>query len=320
MLHEFALDPEVISDWNTFRYFIDSFGVSHGRLISQFPKRWKRLVYDAVAKNKPTEIERKRIEERLNNIDDRLLKQSRIYDGEQNWINNAVTQHQTEPFHAIITTERRNEMESILIGNEIDENHQLWNVKTQKPIPRTANEMARAVSSLLKIAKEIIFIDPHFYPEAQRFRRPLERFIQEALHENHNVESIEYHIKLKVNFDSEVEKANFSYNFNSECQNKIAPLIPKDFSVKFIRWKERLGGKDFHARYILTDRGGVWIENGLDDDSDEGGKITPVVLMDSDWYSEVWNDFQKLADLTKCTYEYDDEITIIGTKNLEVPI
>lgn len=83
MLHEFALDPEVISDWKSFRYFVDSYGVSEGRLISHFPKRWKRLVYDAVAKNKPTEMERKRIEERLINIDDRLLKQSRGYDGEQ---------------------------------------------------------------------------------------------------------------------------------------------------------------------------------------------------------------------------------------------
>lgn len=312
MLHEYALDPEVISNWQSFRYFVDSFGVSEGRLISQFPKHWKRMVYESVGRNRPTEIERARIEERLRRIDDRLLKQSRAYNGEVNWANNAFEQHQTKPFHAIITTQNNPGIEGILVADETDKDNQLWNISTQRRIPRVATDLAQAVSSLLKIAEHIIFIDPYFDPDKLRFRRPLEQFLQEALHQHSVVKKIDYHVK--VEFENETERNNLKHNFDSSCLNKIAPIVPNGVQITFSRWKERAGGKRFHARYILTERGGVLIENGLDDDNNDGGQVTPIVLLNFDVYSEVWNDFLRLPDLTQCTYEYDDEITISGTK------
>ena len=46
MLKEFALEPEALASWESFRYLIEKFGVSKGRVISRFPKQWKRLVYE----------------------------------------------------------------------------------------------------------------------------------------------------------------------------------------------------------------------------------------------------------------------------------
>lgn len=315
MLYEFALDPEVISDWKSFRYFVDSFGVSEGRLISQFPKHWKRMVYEAVRKNHPTEIERAKIEERLRRIDDRLLRQSRTYDGEKLWIENAIEKQHTEPFHAIITNQKQYNIEKVLDADEIDKDDKLWNVPTQKSVPRVAKHMAQAISSLLKIAQEVIFIDPYFDPNKRRFCRPLEHFLEEAFHQNPDIKRIEYHTKLKGDFKDETERLNFEYNFNDECQNNLASLIPNEIPITLIRWKEREGGKRFHARYILTDRGGVLIENGLDDDDDDGGQATPFILLNGNLFEEIWNDFQKMEDLAQCTYEYDNEIIVLGTKN-----
>lgn len=271
------------------------------------------MVYQAVERNNPTDIDKKRIEFRLQHINDRLIKKSRDYNGVQSWIENALEQQNSAPFHAVITTQKLN-IENVLEANEVDETLQLWNVPRQKRVPRIAQNLAQAVSSLLKIAEEIIFIDPYFDPGKRRFRRPLEQFLQEALHQNSNIKRIEYHVK--VDFENEAERLTFGHNFDAACQNNIAPIIPDGFPVKFIRWKEREGGKRFHARYILTDRGGVLVENGLDDDDDDGGQVTPVVLLIFDMYSEIWNDFQKLVDLTQCTYEFDNEVTIWGTKRL----
>ena len=61
MLYEYALEPDLLNNWKDFRYFTEKFGVSRGRLLSPFPKRWKRLVYESLANC--GEIERKRIEE-----------------------------------------------------------------------------------------------------------------------------------------------------------------------------------------------------------------------------------------------------------------
>jgi len=46
MLYEFAVEPTCLDNWQTFRYLIEQFGVSHGRLISRFPKDWIRLVIE----------------------------------------------------------------------------------------------------------------------------------------------------------------------------------------------------------------------------------------------------------------------------------
>ena len=46
MLYEFAVEPSCLDSWQTFRYLIEKFGVSHGRLISRFPKDWIRKVME----------------------------------------------------------------------------------------------------------------------------------------------------------------------------------------------------------------------------------------------------------------------------------
>ena len=72
MLYEYARRADLLSNWKDFRYFTEKFGVSRGRLLSRFPKRWKRLVYESLANC--GEIERKRIEEGLHRLDDRLVR------------------------------------------------------------------------------------------------------------------------------------------------------------------------------------------------------------------------------------------------------
>ena len=100
MLHEYALDPSVLTNWQSFRYFFENFGVSQGRMISQYPKKWKRMVYEACAGCR--DIERSRIEQRLADIDDRLLRTTTLFDAALPWFANAETNRKA--FHAVIST------------------------------------------------------------------------------------------------------------------------------------------------------------------------------------------------------------------------
>jgi len=48
--------------------------------------------------------------------------------------------------------------------------------------------------------------------------------------------------------------------------------------VTIYRWRQKPGGADFHARYLLTDRGGIRVDGGF---SAEGGaQTTDMMLMD----------------------------------------
>jgi hypothetical protein len=48
-----------------------------------------------------------------------------------------------------------------------------------------------------------------------------------------------------------------------EAKIKFAGVIPDGMSVSIFRWREKERGEDFHARYVLTDKGGIAIDAGL---------------------------------------------------------
>jgi len=48
-----------------------------------------------------------------------------------------------------------------------------------------------------------------------------------------------------------------------EAKNWFRGVIPTGMTITLFRWKRRPGGEEFHARYILTERGGMRFDEGL---------------------------------------------------------
>lgn len=296
MLYEYGLEPEVLSNWQSFRYFYEKFGVEHGRIISRFPKKWTRMVYEACSKC--AEVERKKIEEGLANIKTKLLSSNREYNDTIPWLDNAEAQHQLRPFHAIIAGSNPRKRPEVLISEELAEKDTpLWTTSRECIVPRNAAEMASCVRPLLQACSEILFVDPHFSPTASRYLHTFEQFVL-AVIGNTKIRRIEYHLQ-----DSE-DKPSKEF-FEQKCE-KLTRLLPKGMDVSFIRWKQVEGKEDLHPRYILTDIGGVRIEHGLDEG--EEGETTDISLLDYPVYSKRWKDFQRDSS----PYEYVDEVNICG--------
>ena len=55
-------------------------------------------------------------------------------------------------------------------------------------------------------------------------------------------------------------------------------IIPNGLTVTLYRWKRRDGGEEFHARYILSERGGIRFDEGLAEG--RAGERSDVALMD----------------------------------------
>jgi hypothetical protein len=83
----------------------------------------------------------------------------------------------------------------------------------------------------------------------------------------------------------------------SNCQKLLVPLFPRDIIVTFIRWQQIGRGDHLHARYILTDMGGVHFDSGLDEG--DPGETTDVRLLSERVYLQRWNDYQRSAATTK---------------------
>lgn len=305
MLFEYAIDPKVITDLESLCFIANKFGVPHGRLISRFPKkpqRWEKMVEAACAKQ--PDIERNRVEEILRKMVQQktIIASGRKYDANQTWLENAEQQQSLKKFHAIIANDNPNEREDILIYSTIrtglEEDIPLFKVQRNQSISRTPEALAISVSILLQNSREILFIDPHFGPETSRWRVTLQAFLKAATEAGHQLARCEYHLKAK----------SASNYFQETCEAKLPKIIPKDLQLTLIRWEEKPLGEKFHARYILTDIGGVHIDVGLD--KGDEGETTLINLLDVDLWQKCWNYFQKTTN----TYKYIDELSLIGTQ------
>lgn len=295
MLNEYAVEPSLLNTWAHFRYFIEKFGVSHGRFISRFPKTWKRMVYESLSAC--GDLDRKRIELRLQQIDDRLLPRLATYDGSVSWLENAEVEHTAKSFHAIIARANPRGRAFVLDGGDLDETHSLWQSSGSIVVDRKAKAMANAMSPLLEACSEVVFVDPHFGPENRRHRVPFEAFMA-ALNgprRCRRLERIEYHTS---------DKATAAF-FQSECRRILPQLIPLGLTVRLVRWHKG----ELHNRFILTDVGGVLVGQGLDESDGAGPATDDYSRLDEAALQMRWAEF-----VTGSATKIVDDLTIVGTK------
>lgn len=270
MLYEYAVEPRAIgSSWERFRYLIEKFGFDHGRLIAQFPKTWFRLVYDAAAGLGP--IEKKRIEEGLNLAKkNKVVRTVRAYDGNKTWLENALAGHAASPFHAIIALENPGAHGSIVLIDGLDEQQPLWAVPHDWPVVREAPALATALRLMLQSSNVVSFVDPYYDPFSPRYQSTLRECLR-IVHAANPAAVCEIHHK-------DGDRAPSVEAIEREARNQFGNVIPNGMTVILYRWREKAGGEDFHARYLLTDRGGIRVDAGF---SAEGGhQTTDFALMD----------------------------------------
>jgi len=276
MFHEYALDPSTLRCWADFRYLIDQFGMSQGRLISKFPSKWKKVVYDACSGIAP--VERSKIEEGLRRIDLKLYAAGRDYDTDLDWIQNAVRSHINSPFRAIITAPEKATTPDCLDHSALSADTDRWQSGIP-PVRRSADDMAAAAEKLLRSSSQIVFVDQHYSCMA-RHGRPLKAFLRYAI-QGASIKRIEYHLGCGASSDWFEEKLRKQARFLG---------LPDEVDLVFYRWKEKPDGEEFHGRYILTELGGIRFDVGLDDSEDTPGiQTTDVAALDHATYSLRWS-------------------------------
>lgn len=252
MIKEFALEPSLLNNWKDFRYFVEKFGIPQGRLISKYPKRWKRLVYDSLSGC--AEIERKRIEEQLSSIDTRLISRTHEFDPLLDWGTNAENEHLIRPFHAIIAKNNPRTKSFVLEAESICDSNSLWNISRSKIIKRSADEISGCVEFLILNSREVMLIDPYFAPDKLSYRRTLEAII---------MLTVGGHKRLPSKFEIHLKDYWGNSHFENECRRLLSPLVPREILIKLYRWRDKPNGDKLHNRYILSDLGGIRFGSGL---------------------------------------------------------
>jgi len=282
MIKEYALQPDLVSTWQTCRFLLDKFGYGRGRVISRYPKKWAKLTYESLNNDKP--MEKKRIEVGLIRLKAALYPRYHVWDSAKGWLDNAIEEHGHRPFCAIISDDNPGSNAAIIREADLDEDEEpRWKAETQCRIERTAANMAACADALLRNAKQIIFVDPHFNPQAGRFKRPLEAFLRIATNRpaGIRISRIEIHTGHTA--------AGVKTFFDSECQKHLPPIIPSGLKVRLVRWDQAY----VHNRFILTECGGLKFGTGLDDHDGRPLSHDLVDLLERETYEKTWKEYQR---------------------------
>lgn len=150
--------------------------------------------------------------------------------------------------------------------------------------------------TLIRSSSELTLIDPHFHPAKDRWRPIVRACIELAGQGHRDSPSVTLHT-LRAD-----RNATSLDDFRAVCRRHVPDMLSgRVTSVRICRWRKRdTGPDDFHARYVVTDRGGYSLDKGLDY---ERGVTQPVRLLDEnewkrvrDGYGEVEPLFDKEGD------------------------
>ncbi|MBR0878554.1 hypothetical protein JQ608_15440 [Bradyrhizobium liaoningense] len=261
MLFEYAVEPKAIgSNWKDFKYLIEKFGFDRGRLISRFPKKWERDVIEVAQKSGMGDVRLKSLVSRLQQAKTTaLISSRRNYDPSiGDWLENALLQ-QVQPFHAIIASENRGNRAYVLVADEIDETDPLMVAPNNWEVPRVGADLASAMAPLLRSSKDVLFIDRYFDIQNARYTETLKASL--AIISASGIDGVQCEIHY-----GEHDKRPPLEMVEHNAGRWLAGVIPAGMSIKLFGWREKAGGADFHARFLLTDRGGMNVEAGFSAD------------------------------------------------------
>ena len=182
---------------------------------------------------------------------------------EPSWVRNVEQEHRRERFAAVVSPEYReaDEADRKYHPEKLDESVTAWNTPSGIGIQRSPDAFARAILPMLRVAKEIHFLDPHFKVDANSlFTRNYRQIIRDLTSQCEVFPMFTIHCCP----DDDVK---LTY-FEGEFKRIYEELIPSGKSLTCVLWQvvgvpER-GAHPFHNRFVLTDYCGVLVGYGTD--------------------------------------------------------
>ena len=206
-----------------YRLFIEMFSLGAGRIVSRYPKKWTKLVWDAFEADfgkTASPVDRSRMGKLLKQMTKPVVKRPGcIWAAACDWLTNAESEHIRKPFHAILARNNPRHNTSVLCESEVlEDTAKGWKTPGTVTVPRNAAEMANCVAPMLRCATKILFVDPNFRANRERFRKPLAAFLQ-------SVDTQTSRITIKLHTEDRDDTPSWE-EFRGECQDRLPSVIP----------------------------------------------------------------------------------------------
>lgn len=286
MIYEYAIDPSIAATWfqpKDSRFFKAGFGLGTARIVSSFPHSWKERVWSEFYESQERrDLSITRMETLLEHLCRKTVKRRGLnWDSSKSWLENAENEHSLAPFDAILAENNPRGHECVICVDSIDNDNPLWFRNHQLAVLRDAH-IQDLISPMLRIATQVVFIDPYF-STIKRYLRPMKRYLgiiakgrDHARKRGCAVDDIP-HI--------EICRSEKGGHF---CDAILSSMVPPQLNL-IVRTLDAMGrGEALHNRYILTDVGGLQFSYGLDE---KRGTHDDLAVLSEDSYLMRWSQY-----------------------------
>lgn len=240
MFYEYAIDPAVFTTFERVRYFVEATAPGEGRFISEYPRKWKALVFGQLSS--VAGRSRKQAEILLENAT-LIRRRAAPFDGEKDWTANVVAEDARLKFRAVVT-ESGTDAESHICVNDVSIAHPRW-AKFSGFVPRTRRDMLQAIGLLIRHAEHVVIIDRFFGSAGSGREAVFGAFAEISDQRAHfevfcePLETRDPRLQLQKNIQSLASRLRGGQKLT------VHVLLARTSNVRF------------HNRYLLTNVGGV---------------------------------------------------------------
>lgn len=296
MIHEYAIEPTVLSAWASsdrdYAEFLREYGLGTPRIVSSFPKKKASKLRSYLLQQSPHDAQSlsgQRYTEMVIKLVEYIVIRDVADHQASAWPEAAVIENHRIPFDVILSSS------SIDIKNNVTPasmylQGSAWNHFGQLYIQRTHAGFLSVIGNLVRLsATHIVIIDPYGWTaEAVGFIRFMINTI------SHN-RLAGYLPKITLFFKEKRGSGNAGSGSPSagHVKNQVMQGLSgelENLQLEVFELREAAAGDVFHNRCILTDHGGVITGHGIGVSGNET-HTDEAILMSADIYQKKWRQF-----------------------------
>jgi len=291
MIKEFAIEPDVIANWENFRLLFPDFGVGKGRMIARYPKDWSKDVQSLInrlqAESRLGSVKAASMLSRIFADKHKFVPARRDFDPGMDWLRNAeAPRHKgvNQPFDAIIADKNPRNCPNVLGVDDLDKEDPRYKTRVQQKVPRTAADIAGCAKLLLSVCEEVQIVEPHFDPNESRFRETVLEILEVRANAPQQLKKFEIHTTKPTQFIRHVQEDHYRRNLQKH--------LPEKSTLRVFFWSQKPRCEKLHPRFLLTEFGGIQFDYGIDE-GDGDDERTVVSLVDHELWQGLRVDYSE---------------------------
>jgi hypothetical protein len=171
----------------------------------------------------------------------------------------------------------------VLVAGEFDKASALFHAECQAKVERTAIALAQCAVILLRDCEEIRLVDPNFDPAEPRFVQTFRAVLALRDPAASPLKVLEIHTERKQAFS----RGNREHHLRRAFELQV----PAGTTLRVCFWEQKPGGERLHARFLLTEQGGLQYDYGLDEAG--LGERTIVTLLQHSLWEQIRRDYAR---------------------------